>query len=223
MTAPLDPRLAELLSALLDDEVTPDERAAAEAWIARSAEARVEYDELARVRGQLRGLPEVEPPFGFYDRMLRQGTPTPAVRSAFDRRRRAARVWRSTGGVVASVAAAAVLFVSVGGVTAEPVRPPLDELEDGRSAVRALALEETEERVLPRNAEDLELQAAFRGDDRVMGVFATEDGTLVAVYRQEGDVDWEGLPSGVRGEVGSYDTWRDLTTEGDLERIIVAG
>lgn len=109
---PLDPRVAELLSALLDGAVTPEEREVALQWLARSPAARGEYRSLHQVKTVLGGLGDAgaEVPFGFYERMLRQGTPVPD-RTAARRRGRAAAVAAalvaSAAGVVAVAGAAA--------------------------------------------------------------------------------------------------------------------
>lgn len=122
--------VAELLSAMLDGAVTDDERATAEAWLERSPEARAEFESLAQVKAALGGMGEVEPPFGFYDRMLRQGTPEPEVTSAVDRAKgRSKMPRRLAGAAVAAVGAAAALVV-IGG-TDDTVLPPIEEVASG--------------------------------------------------------------------------------------------
>jgi hypothetical protein len=189
---PLDPQVAELLSALIDGAVTDEERAAAEAWLERSPAARAEYRSLAEVKATLGGLGEVEPPFGFYDRMLRQGTPTPEVTSAVDRaeeRRHASR--RSPVVVIATLVASAAAFVVIGGVTAaeRPIRPPIEAVAaddvDGLQAVRS-------------------------------------PGGPIQALRQEADgVAWDELPEGLRVDDGDTEIWQDLTTDAGEERVIV--
>lgn len=188
---PLDPRVAELLSAYLDGAVTDDERATAEAWLERSAEARAEYGSLAQVKAALGGMGAVEPPFGFYDRMLRQGTPTPEVTSAVDRgARRANRRWLAGGAAAAVAVAAALLVVAGSGGDRDVIRPPVEEVAAGTAEdLRTLRVEERPVRVLRQEADD---------------------------------VAWDDLPDGERGREGGADTWVDLTTEGEEERVIVS-
>ena len=186
----LDPRVAELLSAHLDGALGEEERATAEAWLERSAEARAEYESLAQVKAALGGMGEVDPPFGFYDRMLRQGTPTPTVTSALAPfpRRPCRRVLLGGRAAAAAVAAALVVVAASGGDT-EVVRPPVEEVAAG-------------------TAEGL----------RTLRVA----GAPVRVLRQEADeVAWDELPDGERGVERGADTWIDLTTEGDEERVVV--
>lgn len=116
---PLDPRVAELLSALLDGAVTAEEREAAELWLERSEAARAEYRSLHQIKATLGGLGEIDPPFGFYERLL---SPSAA------RRRR----W-SLPAVAASVAASAAGFVVFGGAAApdQLVTPAVDEVAAG--------------------------------------------------------------------------------------------
>lgn len=68
----------ELLSAYLDDEVTTVERAQVETHLASCASCRADLDEESEIRSAVRGLPVVDPPFGFYERILRDGPSDPA-------------------------------------------------------------------------------------------------------------------------------------------------
>ena len=63
-----------LLSALLDGEVTPDERTAVESHLAGCAACREELEGLAAARSSLRSLPAAEPPSGVL------AEPAPVVR-----------------------------------------------------------------------------------------------------------------------------------------------
>ncbi len=65
--------LDAVVSAYLDDELTSTERLAVEAHLADCAECRSDLDAEREVRLLLRNLPAVEPPFGFYERTLRDG------------------------------------------------------------------------------------------------------------------------------------------------------
>jgi anti-sigma factor RsiW len=68
----------ELLSAYLDGEVTPDERAYVEEHLTTCPSCRAEFDEERDVRAAVRELPPVDPPFGFFERILRDGPADPA-------------------------------------------------------------------------------------------------------------------------------------------------
>jgi hypothetical protein len=165
-TDPLDPRVAELLSAYLDGAVTEEEREVAAAWLERSPEARAEYESLASVKAALGGLGEVDPPFGFYDRMLRQGTPTPEVTSAVTRSKRGRR-WVLAGGAVIAAAAA---FVVVAGPS-ETVTPPVSQVAAGEvGTVLALQAGGPEARALSQEAD------AVRWDELPDGRRSTEGG-----------------------------------------------
>lgn len=124
---PLDPRVAELLSAALDGAVTPEEQEVAEAWVQRSPAARAERDGLAAVKAALGGLPAVEPPAGFFETLLAQGLP-PSSRDdtvvvPLRRRRPALPV------AIASAVAAAAACVVVAGTSFDTVTPPVGEVE----------------------------------------------------------------------------------------------
>lgn len=106
---PIDPP-EELLSAYLDDEVTPDERAAVEARLAESAEWRAVLDEVRETRVLLRGLPLREAPTGFWDSVL-QPDIAPPVSIDPARRRRGKRAIAWLAGAAAAAAIVAVLLV----------------------------------------------------------------------------------------------------------------
>lgn len=139
--------LPEYLSALLDGELSSDEQAQVEAWLAADPSARAELDELASVRSLLRGLPPVEPPSGFYERLLADPSmltasldhpagpassktdlamaePAPVVSLAAARHHRSRRRSVVLGAVVA-VAAAVALVIGLAPAT-EKLAPPVD-------------------------------------------------------------------------------------------------
>jgi anti-sigma factor RsiW len=108
--------LGDELSALLDGELVADERRAAEAHLAACATCREELVATASTRAIVRGLPAVDAPFGFYERVIRRSGPVvPGVR----RRGLAA---------VAAGAAAAVALLVLATPSAEPVDPAVDVL-----------------------------------------------------------------------------------------------
>jgi hypothetical protein len=187
----LDPQVAELLSALLDGAVTADERAVAEAWLERSALARAEYASLAQVKAALGGLGEVEVPFGYFDRMLSQGTPRPVITSAVDRAAARRSSWRGPAAVVVSLVASAAAFVVVGGAAGadRPVRPPIE--------------------------------AVAAGDADGLFAIRSDEGAAQALRQEAGGVAWSELPEGLRLDEDGAQIWQDLTTEGDQERVIV--
>jgi hypothetical protein len=187
----LDPQVAELLSALLDGAVDAEERAVAEAWLERSAAARAEYASLAQVKAALGGLGEVEVPFGYFERMLSQGTPQPVVTSAVDRAAARRASWRGPAAVVVSLVASAAAFVVIGGAAAadRPVRPPIEAVTSG----------------------DADGLFSIRGDD----------GPVRALRQEADGVAWSELPEGLRLDDDGAEIWQDLTTEGDQERVIV--
>jgi Putative zinc-finger len=63
----------ELLSAYLDGELSPAERDQVDTHLASCPACRADLDEERDVRAAVRGLPPVDPPFGFYERILRDG------------------------------------------------------------------------------------------------------------------------------------------------------
>ena len=65
--------LGDVISALLDGELAPSARAAAEAHLAECAGCAAEYEATAAIRAAVRALPAVDPPFGVIERVLLSG------------------------------------------------------------------------------------------------------------------------------------------------------
>jgi negative regulator of sigma E activity len=60
----------ELISAYIDDELSPDERLRVEQWLASDPQARQLLEDLRALRGRIQSLPVVSPPAGFTQRVL---------------------------------------------------------------------------------------------------------------------------------------------------------
>jgi len=108
--------LDDVLSGLLDGELSPAEEAAALAHLAGCPVCRAELDATRAVRLAVRSLPPVDAPFGFYERLLSHRRP-----GWHDRR-------RSVVAALAGSAAAAVLFLGVSPPPQQPVTPQVASL-----------------------------------------------------------------------------------------------
>jgi anti-sigma factor RsiW len=111
---------ADALSALLDGELDPQDEAAVRSHLEGCSACAVEMDATARARHWLRSLPAVEPPAGFYPRVLEGGR------------------WRRGAAACAAIAAA----VAVVGLTRpqpETVRPAVPELVEVHAATASVA------------------------------------------------------------------------------------
>jgi hypothetical protein len=211
VTGPADDRL-ELLDAYLDDELTVDERRAVDELLASSAEARAELADIRRVRSLVRDLPDVDAPFGFYERMTRP------------KRRRAPGV---VFAAVGAAAAAVVLIVALAPV-GDRFAPPVDDvaldhvqLVSAASAVpedlTPIALDEADDRanyeVPDTMADGYERVAAYDAPNGVHLVYENDQQDKVSVYERRGRVDWDGLPEGgTRTQMGDADAWRNTMT-----------
>jgi anti-sigma factor RsiW len=107
------------LSAYLDDELDPSERAAVEQQLVESPGLRAELDEVRAARDAMRGLPTRDAPAGFWDEVIAgvrdadieaiDDPHEPAAVVDLDARRR--RLMRA--GVFAGAAAAAAAIIAV--------------------------------------------------------------------------------------------------------------
>ncbi len=108
--------LDDLLSGLLDGELSKAEESAALAHLAGCQHCQTELDAVRAVRSTLRALPPVEPPFGFYQRLL-----VPAHPRWRERR-------RAVVAALAGSAAASVLFLVASPAPQRPVSPSVATL-----------------------------------------------------------------------------------------------
>ncbi len=212
-----DRELFELLDAYLDGELQDDQRAAVDGLLERSAQARTELAEIERVRSLVRGLPPVDAPFGFYERLVRRRTKVRGLAVA----------------TVGAVAAAIVLVLAISPVT-DRVAPPVVDLGE-RHAMLASA------RAMPADYEPIDADATdgsmtpppTAGAYRRMAVYDAPEGVHaiydngvapVSVFEQTGDVDWDDLPvGGERMRMDGDEAWmmRTTTTSGAATEVVV--
>jgi len=124
--------LGDLLSALVDGELSPAQSAAAQAHVARCPSCAAELDDITTARALVRALPALEPPFGFYERILRgdrRQAPAPS-RWAWTNRRVAAAAVGS--------AAAAVVLLGLAPPHDTPVTPPVNALVEAHATGASL-------------------------------------------------------------------------------------
>jgi len=115
--------LGDALSALLDEELPPSMEQGARAHLAGCPECAQEMAAVDQARRWVRALPLVEPPFGFYERMLLDRAQSTAVVFA------ARSTLRRRAGLAAlGAAAAAVTVLGVGSPSQAPVNPAVPRL-----------------------------------------------------------------------------------------------
>ena len=120
--------LGDVISALLDGELAPPARAAAEAHMAACRACAAEYEATARIRSAVRALPPVDPPFGVIERLLVSGgVEAPAPSTAASRRR--PPVW--VAGAVAAVSLAVLAAVPR---HTHSVQPPVSTFVDAHAS-----------------------------------------------------------------------------------------
>jgi anti-sigma factor RsiW len=121
--------LGDTLSALLDGELARGQEEVARAHLARCPECTRELTAVRDARDWVRALPPVDPPFGFYERILLD--PVPSFGSY-----QAARpgLRRRAGLAALGAAAAAVTVLGVGSPSARPVNPGVPRLVEAHAA-----------------------------------------------------------------------------------------
>jgi putative zinc finger protein len=120
----------ELCSALVDEALTPAERAALDAHLAGCADCRRELERLRATVSLLRASPPVRAPAGFVDRVLEAARPVPWYR------RVASRLFRPLS-VKLPVQAAALVLISVAAVYVFQHTPALQHAARQESAPRS--------------------------------------------------------------------------------------
>ena len=120
--------LGDTLSALLDGELSGPQQETARAHLATCPECSEELAAVGQARSWVRGLPQVDPPFGFYERMLLdRPLPRPAPFGVSPGLRRRA------GLAALGAAAAAVTVLGVGSPAARPVNPTMTQLVEAHA------------------------------------------------------------------------------------------
>ena len=216
MTSQFDP---ELVDAYLDGELSGAALVAFEADLATSADLRREVESVGGVRAAVRALPEVDPPFGFYERVLRD-------------QRSAAPLRRSLSGFAASVvavAAAWILVLSVGSGLGVIDRVPAvgDFADRHAAAVEAMPdpavgagydpmpMDDAAD-VMPESGDmPMKMTAAYEGDGVVHLMYAS-GGEMVSVFRQESTADLGELDDGEMMDLRGGDAWHGVVDDMDV-------
>lgn len=124
--------LGDLLSALLDGELAPQEHAVALEHLATCRECSTELNQVSAARAWVRALPPVEPPLGFIDRLIREQedltVPVPWLR----------RGWAAVAALALS-AAAGIGILGLASPRDPPVNPQVGQLVETHAASASLA------------------------------------------------------------------------------------
>ena len=128
--------LGDLLSGLLDAELSPSEEAVAREHLASCRQCAIELEHISAARSWVRSLPPIEPPLGFIERLIREQE-APSFHLAGMRRGWASR-WAGVAAFAAS-AAAAIAIVSVVSPQEPAVRPPVGQLVEAHATGASLS------------------------------------------------------------------------------------
>lgn len=185
--------LGDLLSALVDGELTPAEEAEARRHLDGCAECTEELVATQATADLVRGLPAVDPRFGFYERMLRPSFGSGAT----DRRR--VRIALSVASAAAVVALVVGLASNLSGTEVTPAVDDMVEVHEAgfvpSTGFAAMAPDEMAELDAPA-----ELDGGFRreavyeqlGDDTLAVAYRSPTDT-VTVFEQDGALDDDAL------------------------------
>lgn len=158
-----------------------------------------------RVRRLLRGLPEVSPPDGFFDDLIRS-------------RHRRARVVAGVG-LAAALVAGAVVVGHATGITGHDGAPELAQMADRHRTVLTVDIRSIGGRMpadevpapfqAPEELGVLERDMAVRHPDDVVQVVYAGAGGYVSLFEQVGDVADDAMPEGlVPIGVEGIEAWR---------------
>jgi anti-sigma factor RsiW len=151
--------LGDALSALLDGELAPAQQDAARAHLSVCADCSRELAAVGQARTWIRALPPVDPPFGFYERMLLDHHPArPAAlgargaafgstniaafagRPAFEARP-TTTLRRRAGAAAFGAAAVAVTVLNVGSPNPRPAGPAAPHLVQARATSGSVSVD----------------------------------------------------------------------------------
>lgn len=210
------------LSAYLDGELDDAERARVDGHVSACAACRAELEGERAVRSLLRSLPAVEPPPGFYDRLLAEGFDAPVTPIGRSRRRRFG--WAN----VAATAAAWLVFMGIAGSGTVSPSPVAAADVIGTTAAQAMSLAAPPAPMPPQAAEAAaryNVPSTLAGTYRLVGfeqagdqrqaLFSDGD-TLLRVHLVPGRLDWRRLPTPRPVTVNGAPAWQVRTDDADV-------
>lgn len=186
----------DLLSAYLDGDLTEAERAAVADHLAGCPDCTDELELVGELRDLMRRLPEVEPPVGFFDDVLRIG---PGGLATVRRRRLL--------GLANLLAAGALWLAVLGVVDVHRVRvvPALGDLAGAHAALVPVLAAGPPVTLAPEDAEAYDVPERLAGSYRLVGfraggehpqaVYSNGDRTL-SLFLVDGRLDEDRLPEG---------------------------
>lgn len=181
--------LGDALSALVDRELDGDELVAARRHLDDCADCRDELAATEAVALTVRGLPPVDPRFGFYERLVRPGGFATANRGRL-----------KVGMAVATAAAVVALVVGLAGdLSGSQVAPAVDDLVEVHQAGFVPATEfeampadkvATMDMAMPAELDGgFEREAVYQGEGDVMAIAYRSRDDSVSVFEQVGRLD----------------------------------
>ena len=216
MTESFDP---ELLDAYLDDELDAAGRSAVEEALATSPELSDELAAVAAIRDGVRALPAVDPPFGYFERMLLGAR----------RREKAPRAFPGIAASVAAIAAAWFLVLGIGsGLGVLDTVPAVGDFADRHAAAleampepaaiggyEAMPMDKAMAMGPEIEGTPMTMMGAYR-DGAVMHLMYADGAEVISVFRQETEADLGGLADGERMEMAGGPAWHGVVDNMDV-------
>ncbi|MGE0879496.1 MAG: anti-sigma factor [Acidimicrobiia bacterium] len=209
--------LGDLATAYVDGELDDDERIAIDRHLVECERCRVAVAVERSVADLLADLPEIEPPAGFYETMLRRGLSYPVP---------VQRRWKVAVANVAAVAAVWLVVVSLwqgAGSTVTPSAPDLVAAHQSASLTGAGTAPSVVTPAVEHVADEVGVPVSL-GDDLVLfnadvkgepsgwtNVVVYSDGqNQVSLFRQRAEVRWSELDEAGRTTVSGDRAWRGV-------------
>jgi hypothetical protein len=207
----MTPHAGDLLSAYADGELSPTERASVDDHLASCPLCQRELAATAEAKSWVTGLPEVLPPFGFYERLL--------VDPSGGRARR--RAWATRAGVV-GLAAIASIWLGVLALSGLDGRrpsgvPALNSLvtmhdqsqsQPDTTTDQAAAMERAASLGLPRQVDDYVLSDVIDRGPEQQAIYRDGDQALSLFLYQRYDIDPSELPpAAVEDDIAGRPAW----------------
>ncbi len=195
-------------SAWLDDELGPAERLAVEQELAANPKRAAEVEDLASVRSLLRNAALIEPRDGALDRIVSSVAADPGLAPVISLASR-----RRVPLIAAMAASFAIIASVVGGLGGSSTLPAVGRLIAQHEAAASVSHHDPITATdMPTLGDTMALMHTEADHGVVHALYATDEGDMVSVFRQDGHLDAEALSDDMHGmgstsDMGGHAMW----------------